>query len=287
MQLKDKNDGVQLSTRYQQYIFAKLYFRGTRRPEVFPIGGTNGKDIEPNKRREADIFPTIRATHYKSGDNQPLIRQLNNLTNSNDRVYGTDGISPTLNTMQGGNRQPFIACEDLSDVVSYQYGKTSKLDDGTLESKTKLRNKNGDMFSVQNKKENRDTSLGRGLAQQQSGESSRNMQELPHQIPQKTTKLQSGDMQSDTSEIRLLRETQPTVQEIRQSSSFQEESTQPYSVRRLTAMECERLQGFPDGWTQGVSDTQRYKCLVNTVTVNVVREIVSVVLMAISVPPTR
>lgn len=43
------------------------------------------------------------------------------------------------------------------------------------------------------------------------------------------------------------------------------------SIRRLTPTECERLQGFPDGWTDhGVSDTQRYKCLGNAVTVNVI-----------------
>jgi len=41
-------------------------------------------------------------------------------------------------------------------------------------------------------------------------------------------------------------------------------------VRRLTPIECERLQGFPDGWTSGISDTQRYKCLGNAVTVNVI-----------------
>lgn len=46
-------------------------------------------------------------------------------------------------------------------------------------------------------------------------------------------------------------------------------------VRRLTPLECERLQGFPDGWTEveGVSNTQRYKTLGNAVTVNVVRAI--------------
>jgi len=44
-------------------------------------------------------------------------------------------------------------------------------------------------------------------------------------------------------------------------------------IRRLTPTECERLQGFPDGWTEGVSDTQRYKTLGNAVTVNVIREI--------------
>ena len=44
-----------------------------------------------------------------------------------------------------------------------------------------------------------------------------------------------------------------------------------YRIRRLTPVECERLQGFPDGWTEGISDTQRYKCLGNAVTVNVIK----------------
>ncbi|MBA7587324.1 IS1595 family transposase ISCco3 [subsurface metagenome] len=44
-------------------------------------------------------------------------------------------------------------------------------------------------------------------------------------------------------------------------------------IRCLTPTECERLQGFPDGWTRGLSDTQRYKCLGNAVTVNVIEEI--------------
>jgi DNA (cytosine-5)-methyltransferase 1 len=45
------------------------------------------------------------------------------------------------------------------------------------------------------------------------------------------------------------------------------------SIRRLTPLECERLQGFPDGWTAGVSDTQRYKQMGNAVTVNVIEVI--------------
>ena len=44
-------------------------------------------------------------------------------------------------------------------------------------------------------------------------------------------------------------------------------------VRRLTPIECERLQGFPDHWTdiQGASDTARYKALGNSMCVNVMR----------------
>ncbi len=45
---------------------------------------------------------------------------------------------------------------------------------------------------------------------------------------------------------------------------------QEMRVRRLTPTECERLQGFPDGWTDEQSDTQRYKQMGNAVTVNVI-----------------
>lgn len=41
-------------------------------------------------------------------------------------------------------------------------------------------------------------------------------------------------------------------------------------VRRLTPIECERLQGFPDGWTAGQADGQRYKQMGNAVAVPVV-----------------
>lgn len=42
------------------------------------------------------------------------------------------------------------------------------------------------------------------------------------------------------------------------------------AVRRLTPLECERLQGFPDGWTEGQTDTNRYKQMGNAVAVPVV-----------------
>ena len=45
------------------------------------------------------------------------------------------------------------------------------------------------------------------------------------------------------------------------------------NIRRLTPVECERLQGFSDNWTEGISDTQRYKCLGNAVTTLVITEI--------------
>jgi len=57
-------------------------------------------------------------------------------------------------------------------------------------------------------------------------------------------------------------------------ASQQPPSVTGTSVRRLTPVECERLQGFPDGWTEGQSDTQRYKQMGNAVAVPVVEWIV-------------
>tara|TARA_X000001382_G_scaffold46418_2_gene31382 strand:+ start:2599 stop:3444 length:846 start_codon:yes stop_codon:yes gene_type:complete len=44
-------------------------------------------------------------------------------------------------------------------------------------------------------------------------------------------------------------------------------------IRKLTPIECERLQTLPDNYTDGVSDTQRYKGLGNGWTVDVVAHI--------------
>lgn len=46
-------------------------------------------------------------------------------------------------------------------------------------------------------------------------------------------------------------------------------------VRKLTPVECERLQGLPDGYTEGVAITNRYKCLGNAFNVDVVAHILS------------
>ena len=59
------------------------------------------------------------------------------------------------------------------------------------------------------------------------------------------------------------------------SSNFLKNWIKKGFLRRLTPTECERLQGFPDGWTEGVSDTQRYKQCGNAVTTNVIEAIIT------------
>jgi len=71
---------------------------------------------------------------------------------------------------------------------------------------------------------------------------------------------------TEIEQARALQSLQPSVQ----SHHAQTFIAEPMRVRRLTPTECERLQGFPDGWTDEQSDTQRYKQMGNAVTVNVI-----------------
>jgi DNA (cytosine-5)-methyltransferase 1 len=56
-------------------------------------------------------------------------------------------------------------------------------------------------------------------------------------------------------------------------------------VRRLTPTECERLQGFPDGWTDGQADSTRYRQLGNAVCVPVVEWIGKQIMRALEATP--
>ena len=48
-----------------------------------------------------------------------------------------------------------------------------------------------------------------------------------------------------------------------------------YCIRKLTPIECERLQTLPDGYTKAVSNAQRYKCLGNGWTAEVIVHILN------------
>ncbi len=60
-----------------------------------------------------------------------------------------------------------------------------------------------------------------------------------------------------------------TLQEMDGASWKGEAVPSESAVRRLTPTECERLQGFPDGWTDLGPDSRRYAALGDAVTVPV------------------
>ena len=93
----------------------------------------------------------------------------------------------------------------------------------------------------------------------------------------------SGGLHSDMTVIRQLprgknKGADLTICPTISSNAFQENNLL-CGIRRLTEIECERLQGFPDNWTQygnyngtikPIAKTQRYKLIGNAVTVDIV-----------------
>lgn len=97
MQSKNTNDSVQLSTRYQQYDFAKRHLGGFGGRKVFPIGEINCEDI---------ILPTI-TTRITADSNVSYVREKSTQKikqiiggSQGNRVYDPSGLAVTQ-TSQG------------------------------------------------------------------------------------------------------------------------------------------------------------------------------------------
>lgn len=189
--LNAKNFGV---PQNRERVFIVGHLGGQPRRKVFPITGSSEKNDE-----QRILAHTINSSDWRGANRnqeQTTIQQLNQPTHSNDRIYGENGISPTLNTMQGGRRQPKVA--------------------------------------------------------------------IPVLTPDRPIKRQNGRRFKTDGEVAFT-----------QTAQDRHGVSDGTRIRRLTPLECERLMGYPDNWTQGLSDTQRYKTLGNGVVSNVVKEVIN------------
>ena len=145
---------------------------------------------------------SIKENGIDTGNVTEII-QLNNPKHSNDRIYSDEGLSPTLNTMQGGNRQPFI------QVIGSTGGKNDH---------------NSRIYGTD------------GIS----------------------PTILAGNNGGGQSPVKHL--------------------THDYRIRKLSPLECFRLQGFPDEFLQnaidaGVSNSQLYKQAGNSISVPVIQAI--------------
>ncbi len=206
--LNSKDFGV---PQNRERVFIVGHLRGERRPEVFPVGESNGIHGEKSKSTNRQV---IGRTNFSGEQLQTRKKHSNNQTLIHN-VYGGFGeskprefhdISPTIRTPKGGGHLPMVkhtVTGGLQDHAVTMIDKSTALTEA----------------------------MGQG----------------------------GGHT--------------PIVD----------------SIRKLTPTECERLQAFPDGWTEKgvwlkdkeydwvvrkISDTQRYRCLGNAVTTSVITAII-------------
>jgi DNA-cytosine methyltransferase len=154
------------------------------------------------------------------------------------RVYSPDGKSPTVNTCQGGNREPKVVTGGAFRGRAYD-NKGKRMDrDGSS-----VANKTTQMLELRkDDKSNAITTVGKD---------------------------------SVVVEESKLREKSKTVRSGGRGSYDRHEwdSVDELHWRKLTPKECERLQTVPDDYTNHVSNSQRYKMLGNGWTVAVIKHI--------------
>ena len=161
------------------------------------------------------------------------------------RVYSEDGKSPTLNACTGGNREPKV----LAGAWRGRYKA-----DGSTEQKLEVRRggKTNSLTTVQ--KDNVVVS------------------DKPNQInPSKKASGKQPYMQDRV--FHVDGKSHALTREFASRTNVGDE--QEVYWRKLTPIECERLQTVPDDYTNHVSNTQRYKMLGNGFTVEVICHILN------------
>ena len=163
------------------------------------------------------------------------------------RVYAKEGKSPTLTTMQGGHREPKVFCGafrgryKINGVRQDHKMKVAGLTDQQLE--LRFDGKSNSLTTVQ-----KDNVIVRTATINKGGQGDRIYSSQGKAI---TLSAQSGGTAGSGNML----------------------VGDEYTWRKLTPLECERLQTLPDNYTQGVSDTQRYKMIGNGWTVDVIAHI--------------
>ena len=206
------------------------------------------------------------------------------------RVYSPDGKSPTLNTMGGGNREPKVAVQSYREVRTEE-GKKARRDaklktgkDHTpFRSKKLIPRTDGKVGTITpNLNKDHEISIEKNKTNQinpskkASGKQPYIQDRVFHKDGKSHALTESFADRTNVGELKL-RTKSKTVRSGGRGSYDRHEwdSVDDLHWRKLTPLECERLQTVPDNYTKHVSKTQRYRMLGNGWTIDVISHILS------------
>ena len=170
------------------------------------------------------------------------------------RVYSEDGKSPTLTTCGGGHREPKVVVQSYREVRTDEAKTMRKM----------VRQQTGKDFTPFRAKELKPREDGKvGTV---TPNLNRDHTISIKNLPDKADVLKANYYKSGRANF----ENDKTKGGKFSATGIQNENL---TWRKLTPLECERLQTVPDNYTEGVSNTQRYKMLGNGWTVEVIKHI--------------
>ena len=247
------------------------------KPKMVGRDNTPGHDILKRVYSEDGKSPTITA-HAGKGtvpkvETKPKQIGIATDINGHDilkRVYSPDGKSPTVNACTGGNREPKVVTGAAFRGRAYDKdGKRMDKDGKSVANQTKQ------MLELRkDNKSNAITTVGKDSV---VVEKSNNL-EFSHGLEQGRRIDDGKKLSRNYSEgYRVYKTNGKSATITAQSKGGHGGHAGLYGDelhwRKLTPLECERLQTVPDNYTEGVSNTQRYRMLGNGWCVAVIEHI--------------
>ena len=183
------------------------------------------------------------------------------------RVYSPEGKSPTINAHSGGNTEPKVVTGGAMRARSKNKdGKHVEWKETKPQQMLELRKdeKSNSISTV-----SKDSLVVQSYREVRTDEAKKARKEARQKTGKDHTPFRSKKLEPrDDGKVGTVT---PSLNKDHEISIEQDEM----HWRKLTCRECERLQTVPDGYTEGVSNTQRYRMLGNGWTVDVIAHILT------------
>lgn len=221
----------------RERVFIIGHLRGTSTKQIFPIGKTYQDIAKTSEETQGEgarirIANTLSARYYKDGS-ENLIQIGDKPESQVNRVYNTKGISPTLNANTGGRHIPQIKVHSM-------FPRSSKSGKGGIGHLTK---DNGTTYCIDSSNCQAIEVKPLRWARTEKGRALRKKHRQETKID--NTPFGNG--------CRELVESKEDVSGCVTGAINKDSllgNIPNRRIRRLTPLECERLQGFPDEWTK-------------------------------------